>query len=103
MVHITSPADGPIIIAGYSPFPVPLTGSGTGTGLGPLTWTDYRGRIGTFLNLGTGANITANLVVEDLTNCGPSTHHTVTLRVTDAYGRTVDASIALYLAPYCIH
>jgi hypothetical protein len=68
-----------------------------------LTWTDFRGHVGTFLNLGTGATITANLIVENLTNCGPSTHHTITLSVMDSLGRAADVSIALYLAPKCTH
>jgi hypothetical protein len=69
MVQILSPADRTSIVAGYSPFPESLSGTGVSYGGGPLTWTDFRGRVGTYVVLGTGANITANLVVQDLTPC----------------------------------
>jgi hypothetical protein len=102
-VQITSPADKMYISAGYSPFPVTVSGSATGTGLGQLSWWDTHDFITNVL-AGKGPTATLKLATQNVgSSCLPPTTHTISLHVTDAYGRTATAVITVYVGPYCIH
>jgi hypothetical protein len=103
VVTITSPVDKTYISAGYSPFPVTFSGSATGAGLGELSWWDTHGFVTNVL-AGKGPNVTLQLVAQNVgSSCLPPTTHTISLHVTDAYGRTATAVITVYVGPYCIH
>jgi hypothetical protein len=91
------------ISAGYSPFPVNFSGSATGSELGELYWWDTHD-FRTNVLAGKGPNVTLQLVAQNVgSSCLPPTTHTISLHVTDAFQRTAEAVITVYVGPYCIH
>jgi hypothetical protein len=53
---------------------------------------------------GKGPNVTLQLVAQNTgSSCLPATTHTISLHVTDAYGRTATAVITVNVGPYCVH
>lgn len=95
-VQIVSSANGASYIVGNSTtYSVSLVASGS-PGM-QFTWSSSIDG-----DLGSGANITANLTVQHQGNCAPPTTHTITLHGQDNLGRTASASITITLNPTCV-
>jgi len=96
-VQIVSPANNTYIDVNTSATSAPVNLVGSGSPGMQLSWSSSIDG-----NLGSGANITPSLTVQNQGNCATPTKHVITLNGHDNLGRNASASITIYLRPVCI-